>query len=81
MSFLAYYDLEDLAVLDREPCVTPRTERSLAEQQIMELIAPVDRRVYRRLCETHGGPGECWAHVPKTAAASPAILADTHNHA
>lgn len=46
-SFLAYYDLESVSVLGRQPYVSMREDRPAAEQRILGLIPPMDRRVYR----------------------------------
>jgi hypothetical protein len=47
-SFLACYDLENLGVLRQQPYIAMREQRSAAEQRILGLIPPMDRRVYRR---------------------------------
>jgi hypothetical protein len=48
-SFLAFYDLENLAVLRHRSYVDLRQERPPDEQRILDLIGPMDRRIYRRM--------------------------------
>jgi hypothetical protein len=55
-SFLAYYDLADLAVLRRPPYLRMREQRPATEQRILNLIRPMDRRVYRRIDVPGGRP-------------------------
>jgi hypothetical protein len=55
-SFLAYYDLESVAVLRSQPYVSMREERPATERRILGLIPPMDRRVYRRIDPPEGTP-------------------------
>lgn len=57
-SFLAYYDLHDLGVLSRPSYVTMRERRSESERRMLDLIPPLDRRVYRRLDAPGDGDGD-----------------------
>lgn len=48
-SFMAYYDLEDLALLSTPKYISMRDQRPDNEQRILEKLPPLDRRVYRKL--------------------------------
>lgn len=73
-TFLAYYDLESLAVLRRQPYLSMRAERPAGEQRILGLIDPMDRRVYQRTTAP-AEPDTCgplllcvwWQPVPEAA--------------
>lgn len=51
--FLAYYDLQDLAILSAPEYVNMRTQRPDNEKSILEKLPPLDRRVYRNLEPNH----------------------------
>lgn len=52
-SFMAYYDLQDLALLHTPKYISMRDQRPDNEQRILEKLPPLDRRVYRNLQPHH----------------------------